>query len=101
MLDHPGRIDAHVVRHHVAGQPNAVLIGAIAQVDVGRFAAQVVGDAVVEERIRRSHGIRVPAELLDRFRCAAALPDADQPQRVQSATRQGLQFFVGNLDRAA
>ena len=51
MLDDPGRIDAHVVGHHVAGQADAVPISAVAQVDVGRFAAQIVGDAVVEERI--------------------------------------------------
>ena len=31
MLDHPGRVDAHVVGHHVAGQAHAVMVGAVAQ----------------------------------------------------------------------
>ena len=57
MLDDPGRVDAHVVGHHVAGQAHAVAIGAVAQIDVGRFAAQIVGDGVVEERVGRGHGI--------------------------------------------
>jgi hypothetical protein len=64
MLDHPGRIDAHVVGHHVAGQANAVPVGAVAQVDVSRLAAQIVGNAVVEERIGRSHGVRLPQSCL-------------------------------------
>ena len=88
MLDDPGRVDAHVVGHHVAGQADAAPVGAVAQVDVGGFAAQVVGDAVVVERIGGGHGVLVAAELLDGFGGAAALPDADEPERIQAAARQ-------------
>ncbi len=101
MLDHPGRIDAHVVGHHVAGQADAVMVGAVAQIDVGRFAAEVVGDLVIEQRIGRRHGILVAAQLLDGLRGAAALPDADQPQRVHAAVGERLQFFVGDLVETA
>ena len=100
MLDDPGRIDAHVVGHHVAGQADAVMVGAVAQIDVGRLAAQVVGDAVVEERIGGGDGVLVAAELLDGLRGAAALPDADQPERIDAATRQRRELFVGNLVEA-
>ena len=90
MLDDPGRVDAHVVGHHVAGQANAVVVGAVAEVDVGRLAAQIVGDAVVEERIGGGDGVAVAAELLDGLRGAAALPDADEPQRIDAAMGEGL-----------
>ena len=64
VLDHPGRIDAHVVGHHVAGQANAMPVSAVAQIDVGRLAAQVLGNGVVEERIGRGHGVRLPQSCL-------------------------------------
>ena len=47
MLDDPGGIDAHVVGHHVAGEADAAAPGAIAEVAVGLFAAEVGGDIVV------------------------------------------------------
>ena len=101
MLDDPGRIDAHVVGHHVAGEANAVAVGAVAQVDVGRLAAEIVGDAVVEERVGRGDGVLVAAELLDGLGGAAALPHADEPERVDAAARERGQLFVGNLVEAA
>ena len=61
MVDHPWRINAHVIGHHIAGQADAVMVGAVAKVDIGRFAAQVFGDAVVEERIGRRDCILVSA----------------------------------------
>ncbi len=93
MLDDPGRIDAHVVGNHVAGQADAVVVGAIAQVDVGRFAAQVFGDAVVEERVGGGHGILVAAQELDGLGGAAALPDADEPEGVHAAVGEGLRVL--------
>ena len=101
MLDDPGRVDAHVVGHHVAGQANAVMVGAIAEVDVGRLAAEVVGDGVVEERVGGGDGVVVAAKLLDGFGGAAALPDADEPERVDAAMSERCQFFVGNFVEAA
>ena len=67
VLDDPGRVDAHVVRHHITGQANAVMEGAVAKIDVGRLASEVVGDGVVEERIGRGDCVAVSAELLDGF----------------------------------
>ena len=101
MLDDPGRIDAHVVGHHVAGQANAVVVGAVAEVDVGSLAAEVVGDAVVEERVGGGDGVVVAAELLDGSRGAAALPHADEPERIDAAMSEGRQLFVGNFVEAA
>ena len=100
VLDHPRRIDAHVVGNHVAGQPNAVPVSAVAQIRVSRFAAQVFGNRVVEERIGRGHRIRIAAEQLDRLGGAAALPDADQPERIQPAPCQNGELLVGNLVEA-
>ena len=53
-----------------------------------RVAAQVVGDVVVVERVGRGHRVGVAAELLDALRGAAALPQPDQPQRVEAAARE-------------
>ena len=61
MLDHPARVDAHVVGHHVAGQADAALPGPVAQVRVGVLAAEVVGDRVVVERVGRGDGVGVAA----------------------------------------
>ena len=88
MFDNPGRVDAHVVGHHVAGEADAVMVGAVAQGDVGRFAAQIVGNAIVEERIGRGDGFAVAAKLLDSARGAAALPNADEPERIDAAMRE-------------
>ena len=97
MLYHPGRVNAHVVGHHVAGQANSVPVGTVAQVHVSCLAAQIFGNRIVEERISRGHGIRVAAELLDGLRGAAPLPDSDQPKRVESAARELCQFLVWYL----
>ena len=101
MLDYPGRIDAHVVGHHVAGEANAVMIGAIAQVDVGGLAAEVVGDGVVKERVGRGDRILVAAKLFNGPGGAAAFPYADQPQRIDAAVGDGGEGFVGNFVEAA
>ena len=101
VFNHPGRVDAHMVGNHVAGQPDAVVVGAVAKVDVRRFAAQVLGDTVVEERIGRRDGVLVSAQQLDGFRSPTALPDADQPQRVHAAIGECLEFFAGDVVEAA
>jgi len=105
MFDHPGRINAHVIGHHVAGQPDAALRRAVAQLVISRLAAQVVGNAIVKERIGRGHCVSVAAKLLDSFAGAAALPQADQPERGEAAPGQRVEFFIRNLieplDRAA
>jgi hypothetical protein len=65
MLHDPARIDAHVVGHHVTGQPDATRPGPIAQVAVGLLAAQVLRDLVVHQRVGRGDRVRVAHELLD------------------------------------
>ncbi len=65
MLDHPGRIDAHVVGDHVRGKTDAALPGAPAQVLQGSPAAQVFGDIIGIQRISRSDRVRVAHALLD------------------------------------
>ncbi len=47
VLDDPGRVNAHMVRHHVGGKPDAVPGTAVAQIAVSRFAAESVGNLVV------------------------------------------------------
>ena len=56
---------------------------------------------VVEERVGRGDGVLVAAELLDGFGGAAALPDADEPERIDAAVGERGQLFVGNLVEAA
>ncbi len=90
-----------MIGNHVTGQANAVVIGAIAKVDIGTFPAQVIGDPIVIERIGGCHSVGIAAEQLDGFRGAAALPHADEPERVETAARQGRQLFVGNFVEAA
>ena len=97
MLGHPGRVNAHVVGHHVTGQADAAMEAAVTQAYVCFFATQVVGNAVVKERIGAGHGVVIAAELLDGLRGAAALPDADQPQRVHAAAGQVVELFIRHL----
>ena len=97
VLDDPGRVNAHVVGHHVAGQSYPMPIAAVAQVDVRGLAAEIVGDAIVKERVGRGDRILVATELLDGLRRAAALPHSNEPERIDAAVGEGRQFFVRNL----
>src|SRR5208282_2098961 len=90
-----------MIGDHVAGQSNAMMIGAVAKVDIGAFPAEVISDPVIEERIGGGHGIRIAAEQLDGLRGPAALPDADEPKRVEAAMRQCGQIFIGNVIESA
>ena len=65
VIDHPARVDPHVVGDHVAREPDAAGRGPVAEVRVGSVATEVVGDPVVVEGIRRGDGIRVAAPALD------------------------------------
>ncbi len=101
MLDHPARVDAHVVGHHVRGKADAALPGAGAQVLQGVPAAQVGGDLVIHQRIGRSDRIRLAHHLLDALGGEAAFPQADQPQPGDAALRQQVQLLVRDLVEAA
>ena len=94
VLDHPPGVDAHVVRHHVAGETDAARPGAIAQVCVGGLAADVVRDPVVIERVGRSHRVGVATPALDRLRRTRPLPQPDEPQPGYAPAREQVQLFV-------
>ena len=65
MLDEPGRVDAHVVGHHVAGQPQAEVRSAVLQVVISLPAAQIFCNVVVLERVGGGDRILVAAQALD------------------------------------
>ncbi len=97
MVDDPGRVDAHVVGHHVARQANAVPRATVAQVAVGGLAAERFRYLVVVERIGAGHRVGIAAQVLNRLGRTRALPHADEPERVHAAAGEGSQFLVGNL----
>jgi hypothetical protein len=74
MLDHPARIDPHVVGDHVAGEADAVPPGPFAEPSQRVLAAEIVGDPVVVQGVRRRHGVGVAAPALDPLRGPRALP---------------------------
>ena len=75
--------------------------GAVVQVAIGRLAAEVVGDAVVDQRVGRRDGVRVAAQLLDLLRGVAALPQADQPEAGEArAGASRVELLVRDLVQA-
>ena len=83
----PAGVDAHVVGHHVRGEADAARPRPVAEVAPGGLAAEVVGDAVVHERVGGRHGLGVAAQLLDALRGVAAFPQADEPQPGEAPRR--------------
>ena len=55
---------------------------------IRRLAAQVVGDAVVVERVGGRHRVRVAAHPLDPLRRERPLPEADQPEAGDAPARR-------------
>ena len=96
VLDHPARIDAHVVGHHVAREADAAGPGPVAQVRVGALAADVLGDPVVVERVGAGDRVRVAAHALDPLRRDGALPQADEPQPGDAPAGELVQLLVGD-----
>jgi hypothetical protein len=101
VLDHPARVDAHVVGHHVAREADAAGPAAVAQVMERRLAAQFLGHDVVHQRVGRSGGLWIAAPLLDLLAGPAALPQTDQPQAGEAPPSQRVQLFVRDLVQAA
>ena len=97
VLDHPAGIDAHVVGHHVARQPDAAARATVAKVLVGGVAAQLGRDLVVVERVSRGCGVGVAVDHLDRPRRLAPPPQADQPERRVAALGQHVELGVGDV----
>ena len=100
MLDDPGRVDAHVVGHHVAGEAEAEAGGAVAKVGVAGVSAEVFGDVVVLERVGGGDGVAVSAQALDGARGDASLPQADQPEPGDAAVGEQAELFVGDVFEA-
>ncbi len=97
MLNHPRRVDAHMIRHHVAGQPQPKVRRAVLQVVVCLPAAQVFCDVVVLQRVGGGNRVVVAAQPLDGARCNAALPQANQPKPGDAARCQQLHLLVRDL----
>ena len=57
-----------MVRDHVAREADAVAPGLIAEAGEGVLATQVIGDAVVVERVGRRDGVLVAPPALDPLR---------------------------------
>ena len=94
MVDHPARVDAHVVGDHVAREPDAARPRPITQVPIRAFAAEIVGDPVIVERIRGGNGVGIAAHPLDPFRRHRTLPQPDQPEARNAPRREGVQCLV-------
>ena len=89
-------------------QADAACPRTLAQVRERALAAEIVGDAVVVERVRRRDGVGVAAHPLDPLRGGRALPQADQPQpgdaparRACPAPRRGSRRASGCRGRTA
>ncbi len=74
VLDHPARVDAHVVRDHVGREADAAGPGPVLERPEGGLATEVVGDPVLVDRVGRRDGVAITAPALDLRRCTAALP---------------------------
>ncbi len=80
MLDHPFRVDAHVVGDHIGSHPYPVAESSGFQVLEGFMASELPCDHIVIDRIRRGRCFRIAGELLDLFRSRTPLPYTDKPQ---------------------
>ena len=96
VFDDPARIDAHVVGHHVARQPDAAPPGPVAQDRVGGLAAEVGGDPVVVERIGGRDRVGVAAHPLDPLGRLRALPQPDQPEPGDAPAGERVELLVGD-----
>ena len=65
VIGNPGRVNTHVIRHHVACQANATLPRTIAQVCQGPPATNVLCNDIVKERISTGYGLVVTHHALD------------------------------------
>ena len=97
MVHHPGRVDPHVVRHHVARESDAAPPGPLFQVPEGGIAAKIVGDRVRGERVGRGDRVGVPAHLLDELAGAASLPEPDEPEPAHAAAGEKVQLLVRDM----
>ncbi len=97
MLDDPATVDTDMVGYHVRGHADT----ALPRSSFKRFkrlkTAQVFGDHVVVERIRRRHRVGITAQVLDGFTRFGAFPEPDQPEPGKAAPREFVQLFVGDF----
>ena len=81
----PLGVDADMIGHHVGGEAEATLPGALFEVLVGSVPAELPRDVVLHQRVRRRDGILVASHLLHLLRRVAALEEADEPQPGEAA----------------
>src|SRR5210317_103466 len=86
-----------MVGDDVAGQPYAVLTTTSLESPQGVLAAQLFCNPVGMQCVCGSFRFRVAAQLLDAFRGTGTLPDADQPESIETPICQTDQFFLRNV----
>src|SRR6185369_15788807 len=97
MLDDPARVDAHVVGDHVAGEANATLLRAIAEIVVCGLTAEVLSDVVVEQRVGAGDSVCIAHQLLNLLRSTGAFPEPNEPKGIEAPPGEGVEFSVRNL----
>ncbi len=101
MIDHPMRVDAHMVGDHITRQTNPALPRAVTQALVSVLPTQLVRHAVILHGIGGGDGFGVAHDLLDALGGRAALPESDEPQPREPSLRQGVQLLVWDLVQPA
>ena len=93
-----------MVGDHVAGQADAARPGPVAELRIGRLAADILGDPVVVQRVGAGHGIVIAAHPFDPLGGDGAFPQADQPEPCHAPAGELVQLLVRDrvegVDRA-
>ena len=97
VLDHPAGIDAGVIRHHIACQSYTTAAGTLTEARQRFPPTKISGHFIVIQRVGRSDGIRIPADLLDPLGCGGTLPQPYQPEAGEPPGRQSVKFRVRHL----
>ena len=83
-----------MVGDHVRRKPDPPRPRTVPQLRVGAFAAEVVGDPVVAQAVRRRDRLRVAHHPLDPRGRLAPLPEADEPEPGDPTTRETVELLV-------
>ena len=79
ILNHPIRINPHMIRHHIAGQSQPRHGRAILQILVSLLAPQIFRNRIILQRVSRSHRLAISPQPLNGLRRATPLPQSNQP----------------------
>ena len=111
MIFDPGMIEPHVIGHEVEHELQAALAEPLAQAGQGRVAAEILMHRVAGDREARAGDVflaQVRERLLefapplgigarDLLRTRAGLPDAEEPDPVETQLGQAIQFGVRDV----